>query len=300
MPAFARKDIVVAGAVGFYHCICRCVRRAFLCGDDPVSGRNFDHRKEWVKARVALLAEVFAIEVCNYAVMSNHVHLLLRTRPDVAATWSPEEVARRWLMLKKTPPTDQQIAMLAADAGRVEVLRRQLADLSWFMRMLNEHIAKRANKEDGVTGHFWEGRFKSQMLEDEAAVVACAAYIDLNPIRAGIAGTLEDSDFTSAQQRIDERREESDSNPSPREDAAKPRGRIPLCPIDERDGGFLPLATDRYLSLLDYAGRLNRPGKHGKIPADLSPVLERLGIEPQGVATLGRRFPKQVKVALQE
>jgi len=155
MPAFARKEIVAQGAVGFYHCIFRCVRRAFLCGEDPVSGRNFEHRKERVRARIALLAEAFAIDVCAYAIMSNHFHLVVRTRPDIAATWTAEEIARRWLMLCKATVTEERVTALAGDANRIAILQRQLSDLSWFMRMLNEHIAKRANKEDRVTGHFW-------------------------------------------------------------------------------------------------------------------------------------------------
>jgi len=73
----------------------------------------------------------------------------------MAATWSAEEIARRWLMLGKATVTEERVAAIAADAARIAVLRRQLSDLSWFMRMLNEHIAKRANKEDRVTGHFW-------------------------------------------------------------------------------------------------------------------------------------------------
>ncbi|WP_133511163.1 hypothetical protein [Candidatus Thiosymbion oneisti] len=83
-----------------------------------------------------------------------------------------------------------------------EVYRARLHDLSWFMRTLNEHIARRANAEDGVKGRFWEGRFKSQALLDEKALPAAMAYVDLNPVRAGLAETPEASDYTSIQERI--------------------------------------------------------------------------------------------------
>ena len=97
MPAYARREIVDASQVGIYHCVSRCVRRAFLCGEDPLTGRNFDHRKDWIRARLEELAGAFAIDVLGFAVMSNHLHVMLRIRPDVASQFSDEEVARRWL-----------------------------------------------------------------------------------------------------------------------------------------------------------------------------------------------------------
>ena len=92
----ARKIVVVADEVGVYHCISRCVRRAFLCGDDVYSGRNYEHRRAWVRERVQHLSALFGIEVFAYSVMSNHLHLVLRNRPDRVAQWSDHEVAERW------------------------------------------------------------------------------------------------------------------------------------------------------------------------------------------------------------
>ena len=94
-----RHEIVADDELGIYHCISRCVRRAFLCGVDPVTGINHDHRKEWIRARLQQLASVFAIEVCGYAVLSNHFHVVLRVRPDLTQEWSDEEVAIRWRLL---------------------------------------------------------------------------------------------------------------------------------------------------------------------------------------------------------
>jgi REP element-mobilizing transposase RayT len=211
MPAYPRHEIVSDDRVGLYHCIVRCVRRAFLCGDDPVSGKNHDHRKEWIRLRLQGLAAVFGIDVCGYAVMSNHFHVVLRVRPDLAQGWSDAEVALRWRLLY--PPRDQvtglqtkpeqvDLNIITSDPARVDELRHRLASLSWFMRCLNEHIARAANREDHCSGRFWQGRFRSVALLDEAAALACSVYVDLNPIRAGVAGTPEESEFTSAFDRI--------------------------------------------------------------------------------------------------
>jgi REP element-mobilizing transposase RayT len=211
MPTYARSEIVADDEVGIYHCINRTVRRAWLCGDDPVSGRSYEHRKDWVRERLKELAGIFAIDVCAYAVMSNHLHVILRTRPDVAEAWSDEEVARRWWRLfprrknkdgSAAEPVEHELAMIQADTEAFSEKRKRLSNLSWLMRCLSERIARQANEEDDCTGRFWEGRFRSQRLLDETALLACMIYVDLNPVRAKIAETPEDSDFTSGQDRI--------------------------------------------------------------------------------------------------
>ena len=237
-----RAEVVVEDEVGVYHCIQRVVRRAFLCGVDPVTGNSFDHRREWIRDRLESLAGLFGVEIAAFAVMSNHVHVILRNRPDIVAVWSNDEVARRWLTLfpgrvgtrpeptstpiivpvpsdqpaqaippgiSATPtggcpndPLDLAVKALAADAAMMTTIRGRLSSLSWFMRCLAEPIARRANKEDHCSGHFWEGRFSSQRLLDEAALLACSVYVDLNPIRAGLADRPETSKLTSAHERI--------------------------------------------------------------------------------------------------
>ena len=143
--------------------------------------------------------------------MITHYHTVLRTRPDLVALWSDREVATRWLTLfprhrdvngVPLPPTEKEIRALTDRPERIAELRKRLCSLSWFMGRLNEFIARAANKEDKVKGRFWESRFKCQALLDEVATVSCMVYVDLNPIRAGVAETPEDSDFTSIQERI--------------------------------------------------------------------------------------------------
>ena len=224
MPACARGQIVIEDQVGVYHCIARCVRRAFLCGIDPYTGKDFSHRKEWILDRMRELAGLFAIEVCGYTVMSNHVHLVLRKRPDIAAQWSADEIARRWCRLfplrdettgEPIEPTEHDLAMITADYELLAERRKRLASLSWFMRCLCENIARAANDEDNTKGRFWAGRFKSVALLDEAAILACSVYVDLNPIRAGLATTPEESPFTSGRDRIRSMIETSTTAPLP-------------------------------------------------------------------------------------
>jgi len=80
------------------HCISRCVRRAFLCGIDH-SGKDVEHRKLWIEHRLRLLSQQAACEVASYMGMSNHLHAVLRKRPDAAAGWSVREVVCRWLTI---------------------------------------------------------------------------------------------------------------------------------------------------------------------------------------------------------
>lgn len=181
---YPRAHLVDEAHGGYYHCISRCVRRAFLCGVDRLTGRSFEHRKDWIERRILAMGRVFSIRIVAYSVMSNHYHLVLKTEPEIVATWSDFEVARRWLRLTKHEQVKkEQIELLTSDASRIRTLRQRLASLSWFMRYINEPAARKANAEDDCTGRFWEGRFKSIALLDRSAVLNCMAYVDLNPVR---------------------------------------------------------------------------------------------------------------------
>jgi REP element-mobilizing transposase RayT len=186
----ARRHQISLEHTRFYHCTSRCVWRAFLCGRDRLSGRSFEHRRRWIEDRLKLLVQVFAIELIAYAVMHNHYHVILCVDPDQAARWDGREVRRRWGCLFKVPEPED----LAA--ARVSRLRERLHDIGWFMRCLNEYVARKANREEDCGGRFWEGRYKLR------ALVTCMAYVDLNPIRAGIAALPERSDYTSIKARV--------------------------------------------------------------------------------------------------
>jgi len=211
MPRIRRRFLVDPAEVGVYHCINRCVRRSFLCGSDPVSGKNYEHRRQWMQDRIQFLAGHFGIDVLGFAVMSNHFHVIVRNRSDIVQGWSDTEVARRWWSLfpkrrdddgNPREPTDFELQMITANPVRFAEVRQRLSSVSWFMRCLVEPIARSANREDVCTGRFWEGRYKCQPILDESALAACLAYVDLNPIRARVAETPEASRFTSVYERI--------------------------------------------------------------------------------------------------
>jgi hypothetical protein len=207
-----RSSLVSLSDTPWYHVVSRCVRRAFLCGDDNVTGKNFNHRRGWIESRILELAGVFAIDVAAYAVMSNHYHIVVRIDDEQAKKWTDEEVLRRWTQLFTGPlfvrrylsedRAEMDISQLASVLTSAATYRERLHDLSWFMRVLNESIARMANAEDDCTGRFWEGRFKSQALLDEHALLTAMAYVDLNPIRAAMAETPEQCDHTSVKKRI--------------------------------------------------------------------------------------------------
>ncbi|MFN7845125.1 MAG: transposase [Pirellula sp.] len=197
--------------IAIVHCIQRCVRRAFLAGDDNVSGIDYSYRREWIRRRFESLASVFAIDVLSYAILSNHVHVILRNRPDVVASLTDEEVAIRWLRVfpgrrieeHLAEPSQVDVQRVLSDADLLAKIRTRLSDISWFMRALAEPIARMANSQDQCTGRFWEGRFKAQRIVDDAGLLACAMYVDLNPIRAAMAEDLENSLHTSVYDRIE-------------------------------------------------------------------------------------------------
>ena len=218
MPAYPRSHYLDEDEIETHHTWSRCVQRAFLCGKDPETEQNFDYRRVWIEQLFLYQARVFAVDLCNYDILSNHQHLIVRTRPDIPLTWSAEEVAWRWKMAWPhwdaenqtwiAQPDDEEIRQLMAEPNQVTELRKRLASLSWFMARVKEPIAKMANAEMQRTGHFWEGRFGSRRLEDLPSQLSCSVYVDLNQLRAGMAHSLEDSHFSAIRLRLLQWRDE--------------------------------------------------------------------------------------------
>ncbi|MBL4910888.1 MAG: transposase [Alteromonadaceae bacterium] len=288
--ATARKKQISLIDTPYYHCVSRCVRRAFLCGKDKESGISYEHRRAWVENKLLALSEVFSIDICAYAVMSNHTHIVLFVDVEQAKSWSMHEVITRWHQLFKGTLITQQYLrgetliepLQKMLEETVEVYRQRLMDISWFMRILNEDIARQANKEDNCTGRFWEGRFKSQALLDEAALAACMAYVDLNPVRAKIAKTPEDSSHTSIQQRI--KAALTGKQPKTLQPfIGNPRKNMPT---------GLPFDLQDYIQLVELTGRCIREDKRGYIENNQQPILSRLNISAENWLILTTQFRK--------
>ena len=315
MPRVNRAEIFADDEVQVFHLVNRCVRRTYLCGRDDITGRDYSHRKQWIRDRLEVLAGIFGVEVLSFAVMSNHLHVVARTRPDIVKQWSDEEVALRWWNLfpqrrrkDKSPeePTEFELNHIRNDVSGMKEKRKRLSNVSWFMKCLAEPIARLGNKEEKVTGHFWEGRFKAQPLLDETAIAACMMYVDLNPIRAGIAETPEDSDFTGIQQRIRIWRQKASSDPlslcipdKSRAGASESLSSSWLCPISaEGDSrGILPMSEEEYFILVDKSGRILRSDKRGAMDADLAPILERIGAKPEAWSDTVSCFEDKFRLA---
>ncbi len=288
-----RSQLIDRENGGWHHVVSRCVRRAWLCGKDADSGVDFSHRKGWLEERLLALSEVFTVRVYGYAAMSNHCHIALEYRPRDALALTDEEVARRWPSVfprGRAEHREAAVAALLADPEAVAVRRARLADLSWFMRCLNEHVARRANREDDCTGRFWEGRFhSSKPLRDLKAVHACMTYVDLNPLRAGATGEVaEAGERTSARRRVEESRREAGKL----EEALAPlrleagAGRVFTAPPTS-----LEVRLSTYLEHLDWTARSGLERRAGRNAAALGAPA---GMDdPEGFLRLVRRYDRR-------
>ncbi|MCP4414247.1 MAG: transposase [Gammaproteobacteria bacterium] len=303
-----RSRLVSVVDTPYYHCIGRCVRRAFLCGIDASSGRNYEHRRQWLLERLKQLTQIFAIDVCSYAVMSNHYHVVVKLSPSSANDWTDKVIIERWSSLYRG--NEHTRAYLSGEAlslssrayinTHLPIWKERLSSLSWFMKCLNEYIARRANAEDQCTGHFWEGRFKSQALLDEAALISCMAYVDLNPIRAKMATTPKQSDYTSIQERIRQllpvrqipAKQTTQENPGEKQGWLLPMAGQHNCPES------IPLDLDNYLALLDWTGSARLQNKQGLIPKKIAPRLHRLEIDQKSWLRSQHHFGKQYYLAI--
>ncbi|GLO63234.1 transposase [Vibrio sp. MACH09] len=286
-----RNQQVCLDATPYYHCVSRCVRRTFLCGYDDYSKRDFEHRRGWIESRIKMLSQIYCIDICAYAVMSNHYHLVVHINKSQALKLNELEVVELWSKMHSLPVLIQRWLKqeLKGEAEHtvvqeiIQTWRERLYSLSWFMRELNFDIALKANQEENCKGHFWESRYKSQALLDEKALLAAMAYTDLNPIRAGMADTPEHSDYTSVKERLSALAHQQTTAPC-------------LHPFignasNEMLSG-IPFRLVDYIELVDWTGREFREGK-ASISSHQPPLLKRLNINQKAWLKACTQLEKQ-------
>ncbi len=308
----SRAKLVNPEVTRWYHCISRCVRRAYLFGEGMEGGSGLN-RKEWLDERLCFLNEVFAVSVAGYAVLDNHLHTLVRIDLADAKQWSPHEVARRWFVLfpprdtKRQPikVTPEFIESKTQDTAWVEEIRKRLSSISWFMKCLKEPLARLANKADDCKGTFFEGRFKSIAILDEESLLTVCAYIDLNPVAAGVAETPEESyhtsikervDYVASQGRIDELRAAKQGSVAATKAASQLEEGLWLIPIEDRraidskrEGLLSGFTLGNYLLLVEYTGRIIRNGKDS-ISCELADIFDRIGTTAERWQTRMKRL----------
>lgn len=300
MPACPRSKIIDESEPGIYHCYNRCARQLYLM--------DCDSKRDWLWRLLITMASIFGIDILKYALLGNHMHLILRNRPDLVAKWSDEEVLRRAMRLFAdrferwaVNPGEPLPAELLEDQALIQEMRERLSSISWLMKIVQERFAKFCNQLDGMTGVFWDGRYRSKKLESDSAVLSCALYVDLNILRTGKVDRPENSKYSSIYDRILGLQERRLNGQGAKYDGFL----VPLNvygDYEEEDlaaeglrasnDGILELPLEKYIEMVDAVGRLLRDDKQGAIPDHLSPIFERLGIRPEFVCELIECFDK--------
>ncbi len=284
---------------GRYHLISKTVRDTYLLqsGDDS--------RKKWIIEKMVFLANIFYIGTDSYAIMDNHMHIVVETQYKIADKAPDKDIAFRWLYLhperkikdgESPAPTKKEINSFISDRKRVKQCREKLRDISCYMQELNQSIARRANKEDGIGGRFWQGRFKSINLAAPGALLKCIMYVELNPVRAKMVDSPELSAFTSCYKRVKAELAREELKKKPNKKKLKEESKLDswLSPIFNRGNkrGVLEMTFKEYLELLDWTGRQIREDKRGAIPAHLEPILTRLKLKSEDWVDSFKSFRK--------
>ena len=303
MMSKARKLTINLKETRYYQCISRCVRQMFLCGTDESSKNSFEHRKQWIKNRMQFLSQHFAIDICSYAIMSNHYHIVLKVNINWLMSLSQQDIISHWSAVFTCKPKMRKLMFYKEQNNHKEVnkivreMRSRLMSISWFMSALNQNIAYRANQEENRKGRFWEGRFVSQPLLTESAILKCMAYVDLNPVRAGVAKSLEQCNFTSIGERIRSLRntvrqlltgkelEKSIDRPYSNSNSNYSRFKSnqfyqphSLLPFSTSTGEQNVITAIEYIQFVDLVGRYARKDGKSYIKQDTPSILEYIGV----------------------
>ena len=313
MPRDPRSEVLDPHQVEAVHLYNRTIDGLFLMGKNPDTGEDFSYRQGWIVDKMNQLFSHMCVELLTYGILSNHYHINVRTRPDVVAQLSDRDVAERWLntLSRKRDkdgefkgPTENAIKRLMADTAKLEKCRTELSSCSHLMKQLNQYIAQRANREDERRGSFWAGRYGSTRLVDDAALLSCTVYIDLNRIRAGLEQPFQQHDSSALGHRITEFLREQYEQDQAEVEAIAARHRFRLgesgarrcnvlakLQIDEAidtpgsalsdtetrcsDKGFLPIAFERYIELLKWTLGMSAEGdlpsglRFSKVPSNV-------------------------------
>jgi hypothetical protein len=271
-----RSERMPVGSAGIWHITSRCVRRERL-----LEGPGC---REWLSERLASWLEVLAVDLLGYALMGNHVHLVVRTRPDVAHGWSITEVRRRWfasMTVSDGAPSVPAVPGPAMVARAVAQARLELAHPRMMLRAVKEGFARRLNRVQGASGHVWESRYHDVAVVDAGGVLACLVYVDLNPLRAGLVTDPAASTFCSARHRIAVDRRAADAAL-----AAKlcRVGGHPLLDVDGAPRGAWSWDAKALAELTATTATIIQ-GKATNLPPWAEAIMPRLGISREAWST---------------
>ena len=290
-----RNSILSLDVTPYYHCTSKCVRGSFLCGVDKTTGSDYTHRRKWLRDRLLFLSSIFSIKIAAFSIMENHYHVVLFVNKNAADKWSTREVIERWHKIFKGNRLSQKylseesINKQDEETLRLEVdtWRKNLCSVSWFMRCTKEPLARMANKEDQCKGRFWDGRFHCQALLDKKSLLACMAYVDLNPFRAQMCKFPEEDKYTSLKIRIESsKRSKSDRKRSLNFITGETKSpEIPETPS-------IPLSIGEYLHVVDTTARVYRSDKRGTLSTNEKSIFRRLGFNAEQWISAATRFNK--------
>lgn len=313
MARQARSSMICPDTITIAHVWTQVTQQMFLLGDDPLTSKDFSHRKDWFIEIMAHQSMFMAVDILRFAIMDNHTHFLLRTRPDIVRGWSDQEVAWNYLLLcprnkrrrkvqgkwvyEVVEPNQEDIDAIVGDPKKLKKIRQKLSSISFWMQLLKQKVAKRANAEvqkGGVCkGAFWKGRFEMTIINTREYLLTCAAYIDLNAFKAGMTESLEGYPYTSIYLQLKEMLNKMLMEGALKATERNPLGEFPesamLSPVEFReetqedagdrdekggamslrkrcsDTGFLEISSEQYCELLRWSMAQLRSEGDGKI-----------------------------------